>query len=266
MHALLTEYFRDKSNLDLDRTMDYFSRAGTTYLDATLGWAMHSWQEVYDAFAQNMPNWPPVSASYPTRVIGDENSAIVFFTDAAGMFGPKEIRLAGAVDVRDGKIVRWVDYWDGRHFGVESFQKLRMPEAPTDYGEARAGVAASEAAQQTVTNLTSALRAGNPPAAVECFTPDAVYEDLPAHLQVIGQQSIGAFLTKAAKPLPYAGPDVEVRHVLSGGYEWTGPDGFGITALELDDEARISRLTSTWNGALVTPDTLLELAAAAIEY
>ncbi|WP_051791512.1 hypothetical protein [Amycolatopsis jejuensis] len=266
MQTLLTEFFRDKSNLDLDRTMDYFSRSGTTYLDATLGWAMRSWPEVYDAFAANMPSWPPVSASYPTRIVGDEHSAVVFFTDAPGMFGPNEIRLAGAVDVRDGKIVRWVDYWDGRHFGVDGYRKLLVPDAPTDFGETRAGEAASEVAQRAVANLTAALRAGNPQVAVECFTVDAVFEDLPSHLQVIGHQSIGSFLAKAAKLLPYAGPHVEVRHVLSGGYEWTGPDGFGITGLELDDEGRISRLTAMWNGAHASPETLVELASAAVEY
>ena len=29
-----------------------------------------------------------------------------------------------AVDVRDGQIVRWVDYWDARHFGVDEARRL----------------------------------------------------------------------------------------------------------------------------------------------
>jgi hypothetical protein len=144
-NGLLATFFRDKSNADLDRTMSHFSRSNATYIDATLGWTMYSWQAVYDAFAQYMPTWPAGTKSYETRVVGDRNSMVVFFTDSAGMFGPNEIRLAGAVDVRGGKIVRWVDYWDGRHFGLGDYRKLRVPDAqyPTDFAESKTGEAAA---------------------------------------------------------------------------------------------------------------------------
>jgi hypothetical protein len=266
-NGLLATFFRDKSNADLDRTMSHFSRSNATYIDATLGWTMYSWQAVYDAFAQYMPTWPAGTKSYETRVVGDRNSMVVFFTDSAGMFGPNEIRLAGAVDVRGGKIVRWVDYWDGRHFGLGDYRKLRVPDAqyPTDFAESKTGEAAAPAAWHAVASLTNALRARNHQAAVECFASDAVFEDLPSHIQVVGPKAIGHFLAAAGTQLPYAAPETRVRHVLTGGYEWVGPTTTGITALELDGHGKITRLTSMWDGARVSRDDLVSLAAAAVE-
>jgi hypothetical protein len=53
--------------------------------------------------------------------------------------------------------------------------------------------------------------------------------------------------------------------VLTGGYEWVGPTTTGITALELDGHGKIARLTSMWDGARVSRDDLVSLAAAAVE-
>jgi len=105
------------------------------------------------------------------------------------------------------------------------------------------------------------------------FSTDAVYEDVPAHIQITSRSSIQAYLTKAAVILPYAGHGTGVRHVLGsdsgGGYEWTvasGPVPRGITALELDPWGKIERFTATWNGAYAGDSLLTEFAAKAIEY
>lgn len=56
-----------------------------------------------------MPTWPAWAKSYPTRIIGDATSAVVFFTNTPGLFGPSEMRTIGVVNLQHGKIVRWVD-------------------------------------------------------------------------------------------------------------------------------------------------------------
>lgn len=60
------------------------------------------------------------------EVLGDAQGAVVFFTNTPQEFG-HEIRGIAVVDIRNGKFVRWVDYWDGRHYGVSATESLRTP-------------------------------------------------------------------------------------------------------------------------------------------
>ena len=55
----------------------------------------------------------------------------------------------------NGKFVRWVDYWDGRHFGVSATESLRTPPAqfPDDFGESRVGESAAPAMTRIVGEL-----------------------------------------------------------------------------------------------------------------
>nr|WP_052478108.1 hypothetical protein [Kibdelosporangium sp. MJ126-NF4]CEL16177.1 hypothetical protein [Kibdelosporangium sp. MJ126-NF4]CTQ94102.1 hypothetical protein [Kibdelosporangium sp. MJ126-NF4] len=266
IESFLTAFLRDKTNRDLDRTMSYFSRSSTTYIDAALGWANLSWQQLHDAFAQAMPGWPTGARSYPTKIVGHGQSAVVFMTDTAGMFGPGEIRALGAVNVLDGKIVRWVDYFNGRNFGTADFEKMKLPEEqfPADFRESTAGEA-SPLAQRVANGLAGALRAKDVPAAAEFFAEDAVFEDLPTHVQVVGHRSVVRFLSKAN--LPYIGQGTRVRHVLNGGYEWTaeGPVRRGIAALELDRQGLVTRFTAQWDGSRISRDALITLVGAAVE-
>ncbi|MNJ62213.1 hypothetical protein D3C77_580460 [compost metagenome] len=68
------------------------------YDDATLGWVFN-YDELKAAFGQFMPNWGK-GLSYPTRIVGDKNSAMVLFTDTPELFG-EEIRLMGSVTFND---------------------------------------------------------------------------------------------------------------------------------------------------------------------
>ena len=74
-----------------------------TYTDATLGWPLDGFDAVKNIFLQYMPNWPKTGLSYPTRIIGGANSAVVAFTDTPELFGG-ELRILGAVDFKDGEI------------------------------------------------------------------------------------------------------------------------------------------------------------------
>jgi hypothetical protein len=273
--AHIRGYFQAKSDKNLDWQTSYFSPRLFTYVDAILGWHWYSRQALHDALASWYPTWPKDSRSYPTRILGDTTSAILIFTDTPGMFGPGQVRNAGAVNFnRQGKIERWVDYWDARQFGVAAWQKEQDTPSqwPTNFRESTVGETASPVMRRVVASLTDALRRKDITAAMKLFSSDAVLEDVPAHLQITSQSSIQRYFTKAASVLPYIGPGTRVRHVLGnnvgGGYEWTAADSpvpRGITALELDAWGKIERLTAVWNGALADDTLLTALARNAIE-
>lgn len=84
-----------------------------------------------------MPQWG-AGISYATRIIGDETGGVIAVTDTPEMFG-SEIRSLSVVDYAGGSVVRFVDYWDSRHFGREAASSMRTPaEAfPTHLGEDR---------------------------------------------------------------------------------------------------------------------------------
>ncbi|MFF4253949.1 hypothetical protein ACFY1L_22365 [Streptomyces sp. NPDC001663] len=273
--TLVRNYLARKSEADPDGTMTFFSRNPVTYVDAVLGWSWYDWNSLRAALHQFMPNWPSDGRSYPTRILGDSSGAIVFFTDTEGLFGPSEIRAVGVVDFRHRKITRQIDYWDGRHFGVADAAKLKVSsdQFPADFGESTVGENAAPTMKNISSRLARALREGDGASAARLFAPGAVFEDVPAHVQITGPRSIGSYLTGAAGLLPYAGRGTSVRHIVGsavgGGYEWTASDGTvprGVTALELDEWGRITRLTAMWDGSLVEDSALVALAQQAIEH
>jgi len=272
--TLVKRYLTSKSAHDLDGWMSFFSRKHITYIDAVVSAAYYSWDALRTSLSQFMPSWPSDGKSYPTRILGDATSALVFFTDTAGLFGPSEIRAAGVINFRDHKITRQIDYWDGRHFGIANEAALAAYSSGpiTDFGEATVGETAAPAIRNVVYKLAQALRHGDGAGAAELFAPGAVFEDMPAHLQIVGPRSIGTYLTKAASLLPYAGGGTAVRHVVGsavgGGYEWTASNNAvprGIVGLELDRWGKITRLTALWDGSLMDDSTLVSLARTAIE-
>ncbi|MEX5712737.1 hypothetical protein AB1484_31850, partial [Parafrankia sp. FMc6] len=257
-----------------DGWMSFFSRNLITYIDAVVGAGFYNWESLRDSLSQFMSNWPSDGKSYPTRILGDATSAVVFFTDTAGLFGPSEIRAVGVINFRDRKITRQIDYWDGRHFGIANTAALAAfsPGSITDFRESTVGETAAPAMRNVVSKLAQNLRNGDGASAAELFAPGAIFEDMPAHLQIVGPRSIGTYLTKAVSLLPYAGGGTAVRHVVGsavgGGYEWTASNSAvprGVVALELDGWGKITRLTAMWDGSLVDDSTLISLGRTAIE-
>lgn len=272
--VLVRDYLARKSEKDPDGTASFFSHSSLTYIDAVLGWSFYGWESMRAALGQFMPNWPKDGKSYPARVLGDSTSAIVFFTDTEGLFGPSEIRAVGVINFSHQKITRQIDYWDGRHFGISDTAKLKVSadKFPADFRESTVGETAAPTMKNVSAKLARALRAGDGASAAELFAPAAVFEDIPAHLQIIGPRSIGSYLAGAASLLPYTGGGTAVRHTVGsavgGGYEWTASDGpvpRGVIALDLDGSAKITRLTAMWDGSLVDDSTLISLAQKAIE-
>jgi ketosteroid isomerase-like protein len=270
---LLSGLFRDKTRADVEATMSHFSRQQLAYLDGTLGLSFLGWQALHDLFAYVMPNWGPQVKSYPVRILGDATSALVFFVDTPGAFGPSEIRAAGVINFTGGKITREVDYWDGRHFGRANLKGLQLPpdKFPTDFRESTVGETASPVIRDVARRLNQALAQGDTQAATDLFADDAVLEDVPAHVQLLGPAAIGGYLHRAPHLLAYTGTGVAVRHVVGsasgGGYEWRS-EGIvprGATALELDREQRITRLTAIWDGSLLGDQDIADLQRPSIE-
>jgi hypothetical protein len=256
-------FFTAKSRHDVDSTMDHFSKTALTYIDATLGWPFYTHEALKDVFAHYMPKWPPSGLSYPTRILGDEHSALVAFTDTPELFGG-EIRILAAVDIKEGKVVRWVDYWDGRHFGAKLATMMRTPaeKFPTDFKERSAADNASARIRAVASKLHAAFTSNDSESAASLFSNDAVYEDMTLRTQVLGRLAIERYLGRALVKLP-AGRGSSLLHEvggdMGGGYEWQAAPAYlttvrrGITALALNQDGEIVRLTTVWDGAMI-PD------------
>ena len=261
--------FRDKTARDVDGFMSHFSTDALYYTDATLGWYVPTWAALHAIFAQYMPTWPHTARSYATRIIGDENSAIVEFTDSPELFG-HEIRAIAAVDFHDSLIVREVDYWDGRHFGTAAVNALRTPDAqfPTTFGEEYVPLHSSPALRRVLDRLRAALASGDTSGV---FAEDALFEDLALHTEFAGSLAIDAYVNRAYTRLPY-GVGTTVRRTLGngrgGGYEWVGNgliSSHGIIAVELDAAERISRFTATWDASRLDDTAVATLLTDTLE-
>jgi hypothetical protein len=272
--SLINGYFDAKTRVDIDAMMEYFSRDNTAYYDATMGWMFSGWEKTRDVAKELFPSWGEGAKSYATKIIGDtEGGAIVFMLDSEEMFGA-EIRSISTVDFDRGKITRVVDYWSGLRWTERRLAQMRVPaEAfPADLGEAAVPERAHPAMRRTATELAEAFATGDADAAVKLLAPDAEFDDLAANIHLLGQRAIHSFLQSALPLLPY-GKGVRVRHVVGsaqgGGFEWTaggmtdGGTDFtglrGVTALELDDQGRIARLTSAWDGAVAGREALVAI-------
>lgn len=272
LHAFFEEYFAAKSSGSPERAMAFFDRSNTTYIDAIVGWSF-TWESLRALLEEYAVGRQVMGRSYATRILGDESGAVVFFANAPeGELGHEIVGLA-VVDIRVGRFVRWIDYWDGRRFGVAPTEGLRVPpsEFPLDFGEASSGEHASPMLARTVTALMRSLRRGDAEGASELFAESGALEDLTLQTQVVGRASIARYLERAGSFLPY-GRRARLRHIVGGpfggGYEWTndfGPVPRGLNAVELNIRGEITRLSSIWDGSLVEPAWLAGQEALAVE-
>lgn len=237
---LLTAYFEAKSRarVDTDSYLDWFSRTNVHYLDAVMGWHMQGWEATRDIAREMFQNWGAGSRSYATRILGDTDSAIVFMVDSAEMFGA-EIRAIATVDFENGKVARWVDYWNGLTWPAEQLALLSAPR-PDDLAED----AVAQRSYPSVRDATDRLISADP----SVLTADVEFYDHTLNRYLAGAARVGSYLRRGHSVLPY-GRGAVVRHVLGGGFEWTSRDGIrGVSAVELDASGRIVRLDSIWDG------------------
>ena len=265
---VLKAFFVAKSAHEAADMMTHFAPGDRVlYIDASSGNSWPSWNALNQIFTTMMPRMKPGALSYPLRILGDRHSALVYFEDTPELFG-KELRILGAVSFDDqGRIIRWMDYWDGR----SSDRKTAISATyPTDFHDG-VGNAVGRIAD-TARALQAAFSAGDAKAATALFSNDAVYEDMALHTQVLGRLQIERYLSRALPKVPYGGT-ASVAHVvggdLGGGYEWHAAQGFpqrrGNTAIELDKQGKISRLTVVYDSGLFTGDAYRQLVQLAAE-
>jgi hypothetical protein len=192
--------------------------------------------------------------------------------DTPELFGG-ELRILAAVDFADGKIVRWVDYWDSTAYDTGLYHQLRTPadRFPADLGDARVENRAHAALIKAATAMHRGFAAANPSAAAAAMHTDVVLADMALRTQVTGRIEVTRYLERVLGQVPY-GHASTLRHVVGGrsggGFEWTaGPDAehlTGITALELDADGLITAITSVYDSARISPASkrsLLEASA-----
>jgi ketosteroid isomerase-like protein len=263
----LEAFFRTKTSCDVAGTMSWFSRDLATYTDATLGWDVASFDAVQAIFEQYMPHWGPPARSYATGIHSNEHSALIHMVDTPELFGG-ELRILAAVDFADGKIVRWVDYWDATPFDAALYTKMRTP-ADAFPSDLKDDVVATRAAPEMVaaaTALQSAFAAGDAKTAAALLHTDVVFEDMTLRTRLLGGIETAGYLSRALDSAPYGRASV-LRHVVGGGqgggFEWTAADGLvGITAIELGADGLISRVTSVYDGRQLPVDRRTTLLAA----
>jgi hypothetical protein len=265
--AIFRGFFTAKSEHDTAAMMSYFSRTNTTYIDACLGVALTSWQAVNSEFS-TFAKLPAAAISYPQRIVGGMRSAAVEFVDTPAFFR-QEIRALSTVTFdRQGKITRWIDYWDGRSSLIPNAIASTYPADFKD-SEQNADPAVAAAAAK----LQAAFAASDADAAVALMSADVVHEDMSAHTRVRGQIQAQRYYKRALGQLPY-GPGAALVHAegsrQGGGYEWlaapvAAPMRRGHTAVELDDAGKISRVTAIYDSSLLGYSAYQSLVGLAAE-
>ena len=264
-------FFATKTACDVEGTMAFFAPDLATYTDATLGWDLDGYDTLKRVFEQYMPNWSPPARSYTTGVLANETSALVRMTDTPELFGG-ELRILAAVDFADGKIVRWVDYWDSSSFDDALYARLRTPvdSFPTDLNDGQVATQAAPELVSAARAIQGAFAAGDATAERDLLHTDVVLEDMSPRTQVTGRIEATAYLGRVLEDVPY-GRSSRLRHIVGGsnggGFEWTaGPSAdalVGITALELDTEGLITRVTSVYDSRQLKSDRKAALIGAA---
>jgi hypothetical protein len=245
--------------------------APVLYIDAGLGFTWPSQAALLQVWS-NPPfsNAPADALSYPIRIVGDERSATIEFVDTPKLLGQEFRFLSSLTFDRRGKIVRWIDYWDGRgsltHLPIGT-----LGPYPSDFRDGHG--TAAQAIKAAAARLQAAFAASDPAAAAALFTPDAVYEDMALHTRVEGQPQIQRYLTRGLATLPY-GPGAWVANVTGsgrgGGYEWhaapsAAPLQRGHTVLELDGAGKVSRLTVIYDAFQFADAAYQSLGLLALE-
>jgi hypothetical protein len=259
--------FTAKSEHNLAAFMSYFSTANAVYIDACLPAVMSGWQAINSEFTKIFGSAPASAISYPLTIVGDTGSAAIEFVDSPAFFSQEIRALASVTFDSNQKIIRWVDYWDGR----SSLLRNTFTTYPTDFKdfEQNAVPAVVRAAQA----LQAAFAAGDAAAAAALMSVDVVHEDMAAHTRVRGQLQAQRYYGRALGQLPY-GPGAALVHAegsrQGGGYEWSAaPDATpmrrGHTIIELDQAGKISRLTAIYDSSLLSYSAYQSLVGLAAE-
>jgi limonene-1,2-epoxide hydrolase len=176
---LLNRFFATKSRHDSDATMEFISRDLSVYVDATLGWELNGYDALKEVWAKYMPTWGE-GRSYPTRILGEVNggtgSVMLEFTDTPELFGA-DMRVLGTVDVVDGKITRWADYWDSATYDGKRFEEIKRTPSDPPLALRSKPAATSARIRDVASKFVEMVSGGNTAGAATLFSYDGVFED-----------------------------------------------------------------------------------------
>jgi limonene-1,2-epoxide hydrolase len=270
---LFNRFFATKSRHDSDATMEFISRDLSVYADVTLGWELNGYDALKEVWAKYMPTWGE-GRSYPTRILGEVNggsgSVMLEFTDTPELFGA-DMRVLGTVDVVDGKITRWADYWDSATYDGKRFEKLK--QTPVDPPPALRSKPAVTSARirDVASKFVEMVSSGNTAGAATLFSYDGVFEDRSLNTTIAGTPAINRYLARANPKSPF-GRGVKLGHVVGGnaggGFEWVSPSSpvkTGAASLSINTEGKITRVSIIYDSRNLSATNRSDLAALALE-
>jgi len=270
---LLHRFFATKSRHDCEATMAFISRDLSVYADATLGWELHGYDALKDVWSQYMPTWGE-GRSYPTRILGEVHggtgSVMVEFTDTPELFGA-DMRVLGAVDVVDGKITRWVDYWDSATYDGTRFAQIKRPPVDPPLALRSTPAATSARIRDVASRFVEMLSGGDTEGAATLFSYDGVFEDRSLNTSMVGFPAIHRYLARVNHTSPF-GRGVTLGHVVGGdaggGFEWASSSSSvrtGAAALSINAEGQITRANIVYDSRDLSAASRNALAALTLE-
>ena len=270
---LFNRFFATKSRHDSNATMAFISRDLSVYVDATLGWELNGYDALKAVWAQYMPTWGE-GRSYPTRILGEVNggtgSVMVEFTDTPELFGG-DMRVLGAVDVVDGKITRWADYWDSAAYDSKRFEKMKRPPVDPPLALRSKPAATSARIRDVASKFVEMVSGGNTAGAATLFSYDGVFEDRSLNMRIVGFPAINRYLARVNHTSPF-GRGVTLGHVVGGdaggGFEWassSSPVKTGAAALSINAAGQITRVSIVYDSRNLSATSRNELAALTLE-
>ncbi len=253
--------------------MEFISRDLSVYVDATLGWELNGYDALKEVWAQHMPTWGE-GRSYPTRILGEVNggtgSVMLEFTDTPELFGG-DMRVLGAVDVVDGKITRWADYWDSAAYDGKRFEKIKRTPVDPPLALRSKPAATSARIRDVASKFVEMVSGGNTEGAATLFSYDGVFEDLSLNMRIVGLPAINRYLARVNHKSPF-GSGVKLGHVVGGdaggGFEWassSSPVRTGAVSLSINTEGKITRASIVYDSRNLSATSRSELAALTLE-
>ncbi|KAI0856684.1 hypothetical protein F4860DRAFT_492008 [Xylaria cubensis] len=266
---LLTRYYTAKSLYRVDEWAGFFDPNLAVYADTTLG--LVAPQPGVNKFLHDIVEqyWQPNGTSYPLKIIGDTDGAVVVFVNTPQLFGA-EIRVITSLDFKDGKVLRQVDHWDGRR-NPASDGRVPDDQYPEDFAYELSLNKTNHLFGSVVQKFHAAVSAANTSLATSLLSYDAVLEDYSLRVRIEGRLAIGRYFDRALKSVPY-GAGSSLRHMVGsaqgGGYEWVENSATrrtGITAIELNSDGLITQITTIWDTVKTTEQGLQELMELSLE-
>ncbi|KAI0554821.1 hypothetical protein F4679DRAFT_238292 [Xylaria curta] len=265
---LLARYYTAKSLYQADEWAGFFDPNLAVYADTTLG-LVASQPGLNDFIHSIVQSWQANGTSYPLKIIGDTDGAVVIVVDTPQLFGA-EIRAISSLDFKDGRVLRQVDHWDGRR-NPASDGRVPDDQYPQDFAYELSLNKTNCLFASVVHKFHTAVSTANTSLAINLLSYDAVLEDFSLRARIEGRLAIGRYFDQALKSVPY-GAGSSLHHLVGsaqgGGYEWVDNSTSkrtGITAIELNPDGLITQITTVWDSLKMTEQRMQELAGLSLE-